>query len=51
MILMQTHINRLKQEIDRLEWEGEFRKADLVKESLRIAECKLMRGELFEPDF
>jgi hypothetical protein len=51
MIPMQTHINELKKEIDSLEWEGNFYRADQLKYELFFAEQKLQRGELYEPNF
>jgi hypothetical protein len=48
---MQTHVNELKKQIDSLEWEGDFPKADSVKRELFFAEEKLKRGELYEPNF
>ena len=51
MTPMQTYVNELKREVDSLEWEGNFRRADQVKYELRIAEEKLKRGELYEPNF
>jgi len=51
LIPMQTYVNQLKKEIDNLEWEGNFRRADQVKRELKIAEAKLLNGELYEPNF
>jgi len=48
---MQTYVNELKREIDRLDWEGNFLRADQVKQELKTAEAKLMNGELYEPNF
>ena len=48
---MQTYVNELKREVDKLEWEGNFRRADQVKQELKIAEAKLLSGELYEPNF
>lgn len=51
MTPMQTYVNELKREIDRLDWEGNFLRADQVKQELKTAEAKLMNGELYEPNF
>ena len=51
LIPMQTHVNNLKRKADDLEWQGKFYEADMVRYELRFAEEKLMRGELYEPNF
>lgn len=48
---MQAYVNELKREIDRLDWEGNFHRADQVRQELKIAEAKLLNGELYEPNF
>lgn len=51
MLPMSDHINNLKKKIDDLEWEGNYDRADRVKQELACAEKKYLSGEMYEPDF
>ena len=51
LVPMQTHVNNLRKQVDDLDWQGKFTEADRVRYELKFAEEKLLRGELFEPNF
>lgn len=44
LLPLTLHIKNLQKEIDRLEWEGSFKKADVLKESLKFAQEENLRG-------
>lgn len=51
VIPLTLHIKKLRKEIDSLEWEGEYKKADVLKESLRYAEEANLKGDLYYVPF
>ena len=51
VVSLERYINNLQKDIDDLEWDGNFKRADLLKRWLN--EAKLMRdkGEVWYPLF
>lgn len=51
VVALSKYIKMLRQEIDKHEWEGEYRKADTLKLCLDEAEKRQLNGELWQPMF
>lgn len=51
VIPLQSYINKLKRDIDDLEWDGQFKKADFLKVLLKDAEKQERNGEVYHPTF
>jgi hypothetical protein len=51
VISLSKYIRQLRQAIDEHEWEGEYRKADVLRECLNQAEKRQLDGELWQPMF
>lgn len=44
LLPLTLHIKNLQKEIDKLEWEGSFKKADVLRESLKFAQEENLEG-------
>ena len=51
VISLQTYIQDLQKDIDDLEWQGKFKRADLLKRWLNEAKLMQEQGEVWYPLF
>ena len=51
MISLERYVSDLQKDVDDLEWEGNFQRADLLKRWLNEAKCMRDAGEVWYPLF
>ena len=51
MISLEKYVSDLQKDVDDLEWEGNFQRADLLKRWLDEAKCMRDAGEVWYPLF
>jgi len=51
LISLEKYVSDLQKDVDDLEWEGNFQRADLLKRWLDEAKCMRDAGEVWYPMF
>jgi len=51
MISLERYVSDLQKDVDDLEWDGNFQRADLLKRWLDEAKCMRDAGEVWYPLF
>jgi len=51
LISLEKYVSDLQKDVDDLEWEGNFQRADLLKRWLDEAKCMRDAGEVWYPLF
>ena len=51
LISLEKYVSDLQKDVDDLEWEGNFQRADLLKRWLNEAKCMRDAGEVWYPLF
>lgn len=51
MISLEKYVSDLQKDVDDLEWDGNFQRADLLKRWLDEAKCMRDAGEVWYPLF
>jgi len=51
LISLERYVSDLQKDVDDLEWEGNFQRADLLKRWLNEAKCMRDAGEVWYPLF
>lgn len=51
LISLERYVSDLQKDVDDLEWEGNFKRADLLKRWLNEAKCMRDAGEVWYPLF
>jgi len=51
LISLERYVSDLQKDVDDLEWEGNFQRADLLKRWLDEAKCMRDAGEVWYPLF